>query len=143
MLGAGIAIEQRKHCSFCMADKVQRFAAVLVRHAQDIHHRFDFRRFDAGEDEAVSAHGALPRAAGEDAQGKFVARPTGEVVIAGVFIIGVVLVIQLTAHLGQFFFGCAELFQLGEPFFCIGIGFICRCRWPDQPPRRFREVFAL
>lgn len=103
-----------------MADQIQCFDALVLFHAQYVHHAFDFRRFDAGVQQLVSAHGTLPRTAGEDLESHFVAGPEAEaVVFVGFRIIVIGLRIDLLAQAVQLVGVDAQIFEFVQPFFGI------------------------
>lgn len=107
-----------------MADQIQCFDALVLFHAQDVHHAFDFRGFDAGEQKLVSTHGTLPRAPGEDLKSHFVAGPEAEAVfIVGFRIIVIVigLRIDLLAQAVQLVGVDAQFAEFVQPFFGIFI----------------------
>lgn len=139
-----LAVEQRQHGSFGVAYQVEGFGAVGGGDVEHVHDRFDLPGFDAGGDQAVSARCALPRAAGEDAERRGVAGPHLEVVVVGeVVVIVVGLFVDLLAQGGELFGVCPQLLQLFVPLFGVFVRIGRRRRRLDQPPRRFREVFAL
>lgn len=107
-----------------MADQIQCFDALVLFHAQDVHDAFDFRRFDAGVQQLVSAHGTLPRALGEDLKSCLIAGPEAEAVVFVGFRIIVIVIglrIDLLAQGLQLVRVDAQFAEFVQPFFGIFI----------------------